>query len=56
MALRSIKHKIHKKAKKAVWRVYERIANRRYDFVQKVSRNLVNSYGTIALVEERYQY
>jgi len=35
------------KAKKAVSHIYERIANRRDDFVQKVSRNLVNSYGII---------
>ena len=35
------------KAKKVVCCIHERIANRRDDFVQKVSRNLVNSYGTI---------
>lgn len=35
------------KAKKVVSHIHERIANRRDDFVQKVSRNLVNSYGTI---------
>lgn len=35
------------KAKKAVAHVHEKIANRRDDFVQKVSRYLVNSYGVI---------
>jgi putative transposase len=35
------------KAKKIVAHVYERIANKRDDFVQKVSRKLVNEYGTI---------
>lgn len=34
-------------ARKAVAHVHEKIANRREDFVQKVSRNLVNSYGVI---------
>jgi putative transposase len=38
---------LRKKAKKVVSHVHERIANRREDFVQKVSRNLVNAYGTI---------
>lgn len=35
------------KAKKVVAHVHEKIADRREDFVQKVSRDLVDSYGTI---------
>lgn len=36
-----------KRAKKVVARVHERIKNKREDFVQKLSCNLVNQYGTI---------
>ncbi|MDD1762395.1 MAG: transposase [Methanothrix sp.] len=35
------------KARKTVAHAHEKIANRRDDFVQKVSRDLVNSYGVI---------
>jgi len=34
--------------RKAVSHIHERIANRRKDFVHKVSRNLVNAFGIIA--------
>lgn len=35
------------KARKVVARIHERIGNRRYNFVHKLSRLLVNKYGTI---------
>ncbi len=35
------------RAKKVVCRVHERISNKREDFTQKLSRNLVNQYGTL---------
>lgn len=37
------------KRRKAVAHIYQRIANRRKDFAHKLSRNLVNEYGIIAL-------
>ena len=37
-----------RKRVRIVQRVYERIANKRYDFVHKLSRSLVNEYGFIA--------
>ena len=37
------------KRRKAVARIYQRIANRRKDFAHKLSRSLVNEYGIIAL-------
>jgi putative transposase len=37
-----------KKALKAVERVHERIANKRYEFAHQISKGLVNQYGLIA--------
>jgi|SRR5579884_592052 len=39
----------HRKARKVVGRIHERIRNRRYDFVHKLARQLVNRYGLIAV-------
>jgi putative transposase len=39
----------HRKAKKPVRRVHERIANRRQDFCHQTARKLVNRYGRIAV-------
>jgi len=36
-----------KKYLKTLCRIYERISNKREDFVQKLSKNLVDNYGTI---------
>jgi putative transposase len=36
------------KAIRVIRRVHERIANKRYDFVHQLSRNLVNEYGLIS--------
>ncbi len=38
-----------KKAKKVASRVYERIRNRRHDFVHQTARKLVNRFGVIAV-------
>jgi putative transposase len=39
----------HRKARKVVARVHERISNKRKDFTHKLSRKLVNTYGTIVV-------
>jgi len=45
---KAIKGTIERKKKlKVLCRVYERISNKREDFIQKLSKSLVDSYGTI---------
>ncbi len=41
--------KQRRKAKKVVRRIYERLANRRHDFVHQTARRLVNRFGLIAV-------
>jgi putative transposase len=43
------------KPRKVIARIYERISNKREDFVQKLSRSLVNRYGVICFEDLKIQ-